>query len=201
MIWLATLTTTILCWNARLAYAFTITTRPDNILHTRQLDRSRYGQQQQKQQQDSCWIPSRSGRQFSVSPLAAVGKTGGRVIATSEEFEQVVLKKKNVNDETENDDSDNNRPVMVFFTAPWCGPCRLSIPVVKEISKEYANQMQTVEVCTDDLPAIASDANVVSIPTIQIYHQGQVLDTIVGCVAKSVLATAVEKVLEDVTAV
>ena len=122
-------------------------------------------------------IPSRP-------PLHAVGKTGGTVIATTEEYERAVLQ--------------SERPVMVFYTAPWCGPCRLSIPVVKEIAKDFADDLDIVEVCTDDLPSVASDAGVVSIPTIQMYYKGEVLDTIVGCVAKSVLSTAVEKVLEEV---
>ena len=78
-----------------------------------------------------------------------------------------------------------------------CGPCRLSIPVVKEVIKEYSGQIDSVEVCTDDLPEVASNAGVVSIPTIQIYYQGEVKDTIVGCVAKKVLSMAVEKILED----
>ena len=123
----------------------------------------------------------------STSLLQAVGKTGGAVLTTAEEFETTVLKSKD--------------PIMVFFTAPWCGPCRLSIPVVKEVMMtEYAEAMRVVEVCTDDLPNVAADAGVVSIPTIQMYHDGVVLDTIVGCVAKSVLRTAVEKVLEDAAA-
>jgi thioredoxin 1 len=54
-----------------------------------------------------------------------------------------------------------------------------------------------VEVCTDDLPEIAEEAGVTSIPTIQLYHEGKLLDTIVGCVAKNVLGNAVNKVLED----
>ena len=114
----------------------------------------------------------------------AVGKTGGAVLQTTQEFETTV--------------NTDQQPVMVYFTAPWCGPCRLSIPVVKEVSREYAAQLKIVEVCTDDLPSVAADAGVVSIPTIQIYYQGKVLETIVGCVAKSVLSTAMEKVLEDV---
>ena len=126
-------------------------------------------------------------RKRTTSRLRAVGKTGGAVLTTAEEFEATVLISED--------------PIMVFFTAPWCGPCRLSIPVVKEVMlTEYAEAMRVVEVCTDDLPSVASDAGVVSIPTIQMYHNGVVLDTIVGCVAKSVLRTAVEKVLEDVSA-
>ena len=114
----------------------------------------------------------------------AVAKTGGKVIESVDEYKGLVL--------------GNTRPVMVFFTAPWCGPCRLSVPVVKDVMKEFSSRLDLVEVCTDDLPEVAADANVVSIPTIQLYSEGEVLDTIVGCVAKSVLSSSVEKVLEDI---
>lgn len=85
----------------------------------------------------------------------------------------------------------------LFISVLRCGPCRLSIPVVKEVIKEYSGQIESIECCTDDFPEVASNAGVVSIPTIQIYYQGEVQDTIVGCVAKKVLSMAVEKVLED----
>jgi thioredoxin 1 len=111
------------------------------------------------------------------------------------------------NNNSSNNNSNNNQsktqtfqprqmPTLVFFTAPWCGPCRLSNPVVKEIIKQFVPKIDVVEVCTDDLPDIAEQASVTSIPTIQIYHQGDLLDTIVGCVAKNVLGNAVNKVLE-----
>lgn len=108
--------------------------------------------------------------------------------------------------ETEGEFADNvlskdlSRPVLVFFTAPWCGPCRLTAPVVKDIMKQYAGEVEVVEVCTDDLAEVAEDSGVVSIPTIQFYFDGKALEThsIVGCVAKSVLANAVQKVIEDV---
>ena len=63
--------------------------------------------------------------------------------------------------------------------------------------KQYQNKIEVVEISTDDLPEVASDAGVLSIPTIQLYYEGKVLDTIVGCVAKNVLAKSVDKVLED----
>ena len=65
--------------------------------------------------------------------------------------------------------------------------------------KQYTGQIDVVEVCTDDLAQVAEEAGVVSIPTIQFYYGGQALEShsIVGCVAKTVLANAVEKVLED----
>ena len=64
--------------------------------------------------------------------------------------------------------------------------------------KQYAGEIDVVEVCTDDLAEVAEQAGVVSIPTIQFYYGGEPLETIVGCVAKSVLANAVDKVLDDV---
>ena len=87
-------------------------------------------------------------------------------------------------------------PALVLFTAPWCGPCRLTSPVVGEILAQYRGRIRVLEMSTDDLPEVAMDAGVRSIPTILIYHGGTVRDTIVGCVARNVLARAVDKVLE-----
>ena len=86
--------------------------------------------------------------------------------------------------------------IRLFFCR--CGPCRLTNPVVKEVMKQYSGEIDVVEVCTDDLAEIAEQAGIVSIPTIQFYYGGEILETIVGCVAKSVLANAVDKVLDDV---
>lgn len=87
-------------------------------------------------------------------------KTGGLLLESAEDYSTLVM------DSTE-------RPVLIFWTAPWCGPCRLSIPVVKEVIKLYAGKIDAVEVCTDDLPEVAADAGVVSIPTIYIYFRGE----------------------------
>lgn len=57
--------------------------------------------------------------------------------------------------------------------------------------------LDVVEICTDDLPTIAESAGVVSIPTIQLYYGGRCYDTIVGCVTKNVLSSAIDKVLDD----
>ena len=110
------------------------------------------------------------------------------MIETEQEFKDNVLSK------------DLARPVLVFFTAPWCGPCRLTVPVVKDVMKQFSGELDVVEVCTDDLAEVAEESGVVSIPTIQFYYDGASLEThsIVGCVAKSVLSNAVQKVIEDV---
>jgi thioredoxin 1 len=69
--------------------------------------------------------------------------------------------------------------------------------VVKEVMKQFSGKIDVVEVCTDDLAEVAAEAGVTSIPTIQFYYGGTLMDTIVGCVAKGVLANAVDKVLEE----
>lgn len=128
-----------------------------------------------------------------------VAKSGGRLIVTTEQFEQEVLF--SGTESNKNKDPGDGKvlelPVLVLFTAPWCGPCRLTSPVVKEVMKQYQDKIEVVEISTDDLPEVASKAGVLSIPTIVIYHRGEVMDTIVGCVAKNVLARSVDKVLED----
>lgn len=122
----------------------------------------------------------RSSHLMSVS----ASKTGGRLIESVADYEEHVT-------------NASERPVLVFYTAPWCGPCRLSIPVVKDVMKQFGPRVEVAEVNTDDLPDVAANAGVVSIPTIHICVGGKIVDTIIGCVAKGVLASSVEKVLED----
>jgi len=132
--------------------------------------------------------------------LSMVAKSGGRLIISSEQFEQEVLSSvlmKSSNNNGPYVKEGLTLPVLVLFSAPWCGPCRLTSPIVKEVMKQYQSKIEVVEISTDDLPDVALKVGVLSIPTILIYHRGEVMDTIVGCVAKNVLARAVDKVLED----
>jgi len=117
-----------------------------------------------------------------------IAKSGGKMIETEKEFSENVLSK------------ELSRPVLVFFSAPWCGPCRLTVPVVKDVMKQYSGELDVVEICTDELAEVAENSGVLSIPTIQFYYDGAALEThsIVGCVAKSVLSNAIDKVIEDV---
>lgn len=154
-------------------FAITITT--DAFAPPPQSTTKGYGMQEKQTQHTS-----------RISPLFANPKSGGKIMKDAEMYRKIVL------------EDTSMRPTLVFFTAPWCGPCRLITPCVKEVKQQFSNDIEVVEVCTDDFSKIAEEAGVVSIPTIQFYHQGKKMDTIVGCVAKSVLANSVSKILEDV---
>mmetsp|Transcript_14980 Transcript_14980/g.17232 ORF Transcript_14980/g.17232 Transcript_14980/m.17232 type:complete len:216 (-) Transcript_14980:129-776(-) len=125
-----------------------------------------------------------------------VGKSGGKMITTPNSFSDLVLFDLKNDSETA---STTAAPVqLVYFSAAWCGPCRLTHPVVKDIGKEFASKINVYEINTDDMPDTAESQGVVSIPTIQLYSGGVLKDTIIGCVAKNVLAASVAKLLEEV---
>lgn len=147
-----------------------------------------------------CRVRLRYGNSICSLSLSMMAKSGGRLIGSTDQFEEEILysginKSKNGNEPF--DAINITLPILVLFSAPWCGPCRLTNPVVKEVMKQYPQKIDVVEINTDDLPEVASKAGVLSIPTILIYHKGEVMDTIVGCVAKNVLTRSVDKVLED----
>ena len=89
---------------------------------------------------------------------------------TEANFEEIVMK--------------SDKPVLVDFWAPWCGPCKMIAPILNEIADEYAGKMRICKVDVDSNPETAAKFNVRGIPTLLVFKNGAVEATKVGALSK-----------------
>jgi len=84
-------------------------------------------------------------------------------------------------------------PTLVDFWAPWCGPCRALAPIVEELAAEFTGKLKVVKVNTDESQQVAMQHNIRSIPTVLLFKNGQVVETIVGALPKRHFVDMVQK--------
>ena len=86
-------------------------------------------------------------------------------------------------------------PVLVDFWAPWCGPCKAIAPVLEEIAKEGGGKFKVAKVNIDDFSGLATQWDVLNIPTMILFKAGKEVDRLVGVMPKAKILAKINGIL------
>ena len=101
------------------------------------------------------------------------------VILTNENFQSEVL--------------NSEIPVLVDFYADWCGPCKMLAPIINELSDEYAGKVKVCKINVDEQGETAAKYGIQSIPTVMLFKNGEVVETMMGFRPKDAFKAMLDK--------
>jgi thioredoxin 1 len=97
--------------------------------------------------------------------------------------------------EFENRVLQHDQPVLVDFWAPWCGPCKALTPTIEKLAAEYAGRLTVAKMDIQAHPKTAGSLGIMSIPALFFFHEGRVVDTIMGAAKEDKIRGKIETIL------